>query len=142
MAVDDLAVQAHIDRALGRHLNEPNFLARLQMAFRMLQGERRVPGASVDEDLAAAEHYLFARQAVASNACNQNQMRALVVGYGSLKFALQRIGLSKLMQTTDNPTSRASASSIQWVSRVPMTAKLTASSIFPARRRHRSIRIS
>ncbi|HKV00130.1 MAG TPA: hypothetical protein VJR58_32835 [Vineibacter sp.] len=114
MAVDYIGAQGHVDRALGRYLSEPDFLARLHKAFRMLQSERRMPGASADEDLAAAEHYLFARQAVATNACNQGQMRALVIGYGSLKFTLQRVGLGKLMQTTDNPTSRASRDSIEW----------------------------
>ncbi len=114
MAVDYLVAQSHVDRALSRHLNEPNFLVRLSKAFRMLQEERRRPGASADEDLAAAEHYLFARRSVANNFCNQGQMRALVIGYGSLKFTLQRVGLGKLMQTTDNPTSRASKDSIEW----------------------------
>jgi hypothetical protein len=114
MSVNDMAVQGHIDRALGANLSEPNFLVRLTKAFRMLQAERRVPGASINEDLAAAEHYLFARQAVANNACNVTQMRALVVGYGGLKFGLQSIGLGGLMQTTANPTSPASVDSVAW----------------------------
>ncbi len=114
MAVNNQIVLAHIDRAMGRNLSEPNFLARLTKAFRMLQAERRVPGASVNEDLAAAEHYLFARQAVANNVCNQGQMRALVIGYGGLKATLQSVGLGRLMQTSANPTSRASFSSVEW----------------------------
>jgi hypothetical protein len=114
MAVNDRTVQNHIDRALGAHLSEPNFLLRLTKAFRMLQAERRLPGASVNEDLASAEHYLFARQAVANNACNYDQMRALVLGYGTIKFGLQTLGLGHLMQTTANPTSRASVDSVQW----------------------------
>ena len=114
MSVNNMTVLGHIDRAMGAYLNEPNFLVRLTKAFRKLQAERRVPGASVNEDLAAAEHYLFARQAVANNVCNVTQMRALVVGYGGLKFGLQTLGLGSLMQTTANPTSRASADSVAW----------------------------
>jgi hypothetical protein len=114
MSVNDMTVQAHIDRAMGANLSEPNFLRRLDKAFRMLQSERRIPGASANEDLAAAEHYLFARRSVANNFCNYSQMRALVIGYGGLKFGLQTLGLGKLMQTTDNPTSRASIDSVQW----------------------------
>ena len=39
---------------------------------------------------------------------------ALVLGYGTIKFGLQTLGLAHLMQTTANPTSRASVDSVQW----------------------------
>ena len=114
MAVNNANVRAHIDRALAAHATEPDYPKRLTLAFRMLQAERRAPGASLDEDLAAAEHHLFARQAVANNAVSLEQMLLMVVGYDAAKYALQRLGLGSLLQTTANPTAPASQASAEW----------------------------
>lgn len=74
MAVDHQSVSTHIQRALEAHERIPDFLRRLTKAFRLLQAERRDPVRSTDESLAAAEHYLFARQAIAGNAVSLVQM--------------------------------------------------------------------
>jgi hypothetical protein len=74
MAVDDDIVRSHISRALVAHDRVPDVLRRLTKAFRLLQAERRDPAQAGDPNLAAAEHYLFARQAVAANAVSLVQM--------------------------------------------------------------------
>ena len=114
MAVNDTNVRMHINRALAMFAAEPNFPVRLSQAFRQLQAERRRPGGSADEDLAAAEHYMFARQAVANNAVSVTQMRTMTYGYESIKFGLNSIGLGSLLQTTSNPTAPPSEGSLRW----------------------------
>jgi hypothetical protein len=116
MAVNNEAVRTHINRALAKHAGESDFLRRLTKAFRLLQAERRVPEASHDDDLAAAEHYMFARQAVASNAVSLSQMLIMVVGYDATRYALERVGLSTRVQVeTSSPSSApASRDSIGW----------------------------
>lgn len=114
MAVDNAAVRAHINRALETHAGEAAFLKRLTKAFRLLQAEHRLPGASQDEDLAAAEHYMFARQAVASNAVSLSQMLIMVIGYDATRYALERVGLGSLVQTTAQPAAPVSQDSIGW----------------------------
>ncbi len=110
MAVDNEAVRTHINRALANHAGESDFLRRLTKAFRLLQAERRVPEASRDDNLAAAEHYMFARQAVASNAVSLSQMLIMVVGYDATRYALERVGLGTRVQTA----AAASQDSIGW----------------------------
>lgn len=91
MAVNDEAVRKHINRALATYAGEADLVRRLTRAYRLLQAERRVPDASHDEDLAAAEHYMFARQAVASNAVSLSQMLVMVVGYDADRYGLERV---------------------------------------------------
>ena len=55
--------------------------AKYTAAFRDLQAQRRVPGASVDEDLAAAEHYMFARQMMCSGGVGEAQMEVIILSY-------------------------------------------------------------
>src|SRR5262245_46805464 len=115
MTVNNEAVRLHINRALAKHAGETDFLNRLTKAFRLLQAERRVPEASHDDDLAAAEHYMFARQAVASNAVSLSQMLIMVVGYDATRYALERVGLSTRVHVeTPPPTAPASQDSIGW----------------------------
>jgi hypothetical protein len=80
MAVENAAVRVHIDRALATSAGEPDFLRRLTRAFRLLQAERCEGGAGQDEALIAAEHYMFARQAVAANVISLSQMLVLASG--------------------------------------------------------------
>ena len=114
MAVNNEAVRMHINRALVIHAGESDFLRRLTKAFRLLQAERRVPEASHDENLAAAEHYMFARQAVASNAVSLSQMLIMVVGYDATRYALERVGLGTRVQTPVHSAASASQDSIGW----------------------------
>jgi hypothetical protein len=110
MAVDDARVREHIRRALATHGGDLHVLRQLTRAFRLLQAERRDPCAAQDEDLAAAEHYLFARQAVASNVVSLTQMLLIVVGCN----APRRIGQRTLADAGPDTASMPSQDSIGW----------------------------
>ncbi|TXL78863.1 hypothetical protein FHP25_07685 [Vineibacter terrae] len=111
MAVNDSEVRAHIRRALAAQAAEDDVLRRLTRAFRLLQAERHDPDAASDENLAAAEHYMFARQAVAGNAVSLTQMLLLAAGHDTTRCALQRIGYCP---DTANDSTPASQDSIGW----------------------------
>lgn len=108
MAVDDAKVQAHVDRALRAQSFSLGWVDRIQYAWFMLKNERDVPGKSLDEDLAAAEHYMYARYAVANGDYSYGEMYCLCVGYDVLKW----VGIK--WKTSANPTARASQASISW----------------------------
>ncbi len=110
MAVNDALVRAIISTELSRFASEPGCCGAVHRAFRELQRRRRLPGGSLDENLAAAEHYMFARWSVCEGSVSATQMRAMVLGYDSLKM----FGLGPLMQTTSNPTAPASVASLRW----------------------------
>ncbi|HKE46318.1 MAG TPA: hypothetical protein VKB41_17405 [Steroidobacteraceae bacterium] len=119
MAVKNADVRDWINAALtGVAQNAPaaSYCDKLNLAFRSLQEERRKPGQSLDESLAAAEHYMYARQAVCSGYVSRTQMDVMVVGYQSVKWVAQRTDATeKLMRTrSDSPTSLASSASIMW----------------------------
>jgi hypothetical protein len=92
MTVDNAAVRVHIDRAMAVNAGEPDFLRRLTRAFRLLQAERGIADTAQDEALAAAEHYLFARQAVAGNAVNLSQMLLMMSGDDAIGPSAERVG--------------------------------------------------
>lgn len=114
MAVNNARVIGIIGDALALHAAEPGCCGTVEQAFRDLQAQRRVPGASLDEDLAAAEHYMYARFTVCTGGISKIQMDAMVVGYETVKGILQAVGLDSLMQTTANPTAPASQDSVIW----------------------------
>lgn len=113
MAVNDANVRRIINETIQKYKFLPGTEPIVE-AFRDLQTQRRMPGGSRDEDLAAAEHFMFARAAVGTGSVSRAQMEVMVVTYGSAKAALQAIGQGHLMQTTSNPTAAASAASIHW----------------------------
>ena len=114
MAVDDTEVRNIIAAALAAQAGDTTCCGATWRAFRVLQARRREPGRSVDENLAAAEHYMFARAMVCSAAVSPTQMRLMVLGYDVSKMILQIVGADGAMRTTDNPTSRASPAQIAW----------------------------
>lgn len=115
MAVDDVRVQRIINDALIMFGHASGCCAGVTAAFRYLQNQRRFPGGSVDEDLAAAEHYMFARQAVCTGHVSSAQMEAMVVGYETVKGIVRLFPpLERRMRTTPNPTAPASVASVRW----------------------------
>ena len=110
MAINNATVQRIINDELARYGSEPGCCGAVNRAFRELQRRRRLPGGSVDENLAAAEHYMFARWMVCEGTVSVTQMRAMVVGYDTLKI----LGFGRLMQTTSNPTAPGSTAAMQW----------------------------
>ena len=114
MAVDSANVQRIINEAIARQSGVGGCCEPIEAAFRELQAQRRVPGASLDEDLASAEHYMFARWMVCAAIVSFDQMAIMTVGYETVKKILQEGGYESLMQTTANPTAPASATSALW----------------------------
>ena len=92
------------------------------LAWLALKKHRGVPELSSEEDLAAAEHYLFARYAVGSAQVSGSQMSAQAVAYGGIKATAQGLdGLigkpvfEPLMRNKKEvPTSAASAGQVLW----------------------------
>lgn len=115
MAISDARVQQIINDALVQFADERGCCGAVTAAFRYLQSQRRLPGGSLDEDLAAAEHYMFARHAVCTGLVSAAQMEAMVVGYDTVKGIVQLFPpLERRMRTTPNPTAPASVQSIRW----------------------------
>lgn len=114
MAVDNHIVRAHIWRALAAQSGVPDVLRRLTKAFRLLQAERRDPARAVDADLAAAEYYLFARQAVAGNAVSLTQMLTMVAGDGNPIGAPSRLARGEPTAVADAPLTPAAQDCIGW----------------------------
>ncbi len=115
MPVNNARVIQFINDTLERFRSESGCCTPVTRAFRDLQSRRRQPGMSTDEDLAAAEHYMFARHAVCHGVVSKQQMDAMVVGYETVKGIAQLFpDLERLMRTTPNPTAPASEDSMIW----------------------------
>src|SRR5262249_26267549 len=103
-----------ITRAMANPGNGDACCGQVEVAFRSLQSARRVPGASLDIDLAAAEHYLFARFMVCRGAVSAVQMRALVIGYDAKKWIDRARGDPNATATTSNPVSPPALEVVRW----------------------------
>ena len=114
MPVNAANVQRIIDEVMAKYLHLEGCCSTFVAAFRDLQAQRRVPGGSLDEDLAAAEHYMYARAAVCSAWVSQDQMELMVIGYETVKGILRACNLEELIRTTENPTAPASVASAAW----------------------------
>ena len=114
MSVNDDNVRAIIARAMNNGGNGDACCGNANVGFRQLQAERRVPGASLDMDLAAAEHYMFARYMVCAGVVGPTQMRALVIGYDLKKWIDRAAGDPNATATTANPVSPPDMGVVQW----------------------------
>ena len=114
MPVNDANVQAIISRAMANAGNADACCGRVEVAFRTLQAERRVPGRSLDLDLAAAEHFLFSQFMVCTGTVSPTQMRALVVGYDVKKWIDRARGDPNSTATTSNPVSPPDTGVVRW----------------------------
>src|SRR5262245_30997883 len=65
-------------------------------------------------NLAAAEHYMFARWLVGTGYVHQAQMRTLVVGYDAKKLLERLRGDSNASRTTANPVSPPDVDVVRW----------------------------
>jgi hypothetical protein len=115
MPVSDPKVRLIVDQAMGRGLRAANTCCgQTEIAFRDLQAQRRLPGKSLDLDLAAAEHYLFARWMVCTGTVSPNQMRTLVIGYDAKKLIDKWRSTPNKLQTTPNPVSPPDSDVVGW----------------------------
>jgi hypothetical protein len=106
MPVDDAVVKQTIRDALA-HACGPGVSCcdRVKWAFRPLQAQRQQPGNSLDLNLAAAEHYMFARWMVCTGRVGPFQMRLLVRGYDMKKRWDRMLGDPDREAVTANPVS-------------------------------------
>lgn len=112
MAVIDSRVQEFIDQAMknpGLGCCDAH-----EIAFRYLQKHRQEPGRSLDLELAAAEHYMFARWMVCAGHVSPTQMRVLVIGYDLKKLLDSAIGDPDREAVTDNPVSPPDIGVVMW----------------------------
>ena len=117
MAVNDTKVQTWIDMYFDLCKTAPTVPERNECAFRLIKDWRNVPGNSTDEDLAAAEHYLFARHMVSNAHCSVTQMKAMTRAYDGSKMLIQdNATLEKTLvrHNPANPPARATPESLQW----------------------------
>lgn len=115
MSTNDARVLGFINRAMSdARASSDACCGQVCKAFRLLQTERRKPGNSMDLDLAAAEHYLFARCMVCSGSVNKMQMKALTIGYDLKKALDKALGDANKLQTTSNPVSPPDLDVVAW----------------------------
>ncbi len=114
MPVNDENVRLLIAGALANAGDGHACCGQVTVGFRELQRRRQVPGASLDLDLAAAEHYLFARYLICMGMVGPFQMRALILGYDIKKWIDSARGRPNAMATTDNPVSPRDPGVVRW----------------------------
>ena len=89
------AVAAIIDDAYGGSRSSTYPVDELQTAWSHVRNQREKPGGAncCSSELAAAEHYLYARYAVANRDYSPFEMKAMIWGYGYLKYFVPKTGI-------------------------------------------------
>ncbi|MGE5345152.1 MAG: hypothetical protein ACM3JH_04280 [Acidithiobacillales bacterium] len=117
-------IQDALDRTRGIH--NPTMVRRVWRAFEDLYDRRNDPtnpAASEDENLAAADHYMFARYLVGSSTYSYEQTWTMNLAYEHTKWLAQlqaRAGLpeslAEILMRSDptRPTVRSSQEMIAW----------------------------
>lgn len=115
MAVEDTVVERLIAEALVKNgWTESGGLDPLEKAFRSLQARRQAPGNSLDLNLAAAEHYMFARWVVGTGEVSVTQMKVMIVGYDAKKLYDRVAGNPDKERVTANPVSKPDGDVVLW----------------------------
>jgi hypothetical protein len=110
--VNHKEVQRIIEQALNHESSGLKTTERVYNAFRVLQ-ERRRTKAPLDLNLAAAEHYMYAR--FLSGKTGDPAMIAVPTAYAIKKMAYFVLGKEKDMRTTpNNPVLPPSVESVVW----------------------------
>jgi hypothetical protein len=103
---NNAAVVGIVDEALGGTRFATLQPSALQSAWFRVRNRREDKANCCNAELAAAEHYLYARYAVANHDYGGTEMKALVWSYGLLKFLIPRTGIC--------PQSPNTAGQRQW----------------------------
>ena len=110
--VDHQEVQRIIEQALNHESSGMKTTDRVFAAFRVLQ-ERRRTKAPLDVNLAAAEHYMYARALAGKT--GDPALIAVPTAYGVKKAIYFALGKEKAMRTTpNNPVLPPSVESVVW----------------------------
>ena len=89
MAVNDKKVRQIFEKALHKHISKKSGYPQVCAAFNELyiwRNDPQKPNASIDEDLAAAEHYLLSRCWVSNGKYSVLQMKTWVLLYANVKI--------------------------------------------------------
>ena len=115
MSTNDDRVSEFINSAMSAaRASSDACCGQIGRAFRILQAMRQQPGKSLDLDLAAVEHYMFARFMVCAGQVSTKQMKALVIAY-DVKKVLDRLGGNpNAEQVTSNPVSPPDWDVVLW----------------------------
>lgn len=112
---DDQKVQNYINNALAANLFRKSFEARLLGAFNELYAQRgREDPNDENLELAAAEHYMFARYEVYSGEMPATVMRAATVGYDAMKTVGLFPGTFAIRKAIGHSWTRPSTDIIRW----------------------------
>ncbi|KVD14831.1 hypothetical protein WI81_17800 [Burkholderia ubonensis] len=110
--VSDEVVQETIDLAIGRERRlKRNIVEQVRRAFRSLQSLRRTQ-LPEDVNLAAAEHYMYAR--FLAGETGDPLVKATPVLYGAKKRVYFALGIQDRMATTRNPVLAPNRSVERW----------------------------
>jgi len=84
---DDSKVQGYINRAMAKNASFQPIDTQLERAWYALYSQRKTDDPDGDDrELAAAEHYMYARWQVCSGQTSEAMMRLLVLGYDPAKL--------------------------------------------------------
>ncbi len=87
LSFDDQKVQTYINKALAANSHRKSFGERLLGAFGDLYAQRGREDPNDDNlELAAAEHYMYARYQVYSGETQATVMQAVTIGYDAMKL--------------------------------------------------------
>ncbi|KVH69449.1 hypothetical protein WJ41_20620 [Burkholderia ubonensis] len=110
--VSDEVVQSTINRAILRARGgDGDIVEQVRRAFRSLQSLRRTERPE-DINLAAAEHYMYAR--FLAGATGDPLVKATPVLYGAKKRVYFALGIQDRMATTSNPVLAPNTSVERW----------------------------
>jgi hypothetical protein len=89
------AVKTIIEDAIGGSMGSNHSVNDLNNAWYQVRSKREKPDGSncCSAELAAAEHYLYARYAVANRDHSPVEMKVMIWGYGYLKFLVPKTGI-------------------------------------------------
>ena len=115
LAFDDSKVQAYINKAMAETSNYKPIDNQLSMAWSNLymRREKDDPDGN-DRELAAAEHYMYARWQVCTGKSSEWLMKAWTVGYDPFKLLGYVPAVLVVRKLAGHSWSRPSTDSIKW----------------------------
>ena len=113
-SMDDHKVQNYINAAIDNWTDTSPMSKRLEMAWSQLYQQRNKDPDGDDRELAAAEHYMYARWQVASGETQEQIMQALTLGYDPAKLLGYIPLVFAIRKIAGHSWSRPSTDSMRW----------------------------
>jgi len=112
---DDAKTQGYIDKAMSENSSYKPLSNQLQMAWGWLYQKRdKEDPKGDDRELAAAEHYMYARWQVCSGETNVAVMTFLTLGYDPAKLVGYLPTIFIIRKLAGHSWSRPSTDSLKW----------------------------